>query len=216
MGLSDKPDLSGWGPRELIQRVCALPRDVFLRTAESPFFLVIVIDDVRSELAQGLATVTERPEGDGLAFRTAADYLDAAQTGEVGALLRQGQQGLEGARPGGSIPPQLVGALCFVAPISKRSEVSFLSHVSVGRARHHDIVLRHQSISKFHAWFEVAGPASLLLKDCNSRNHTHLNGKILLDRGQVCSGDQIKFGAVECFVFSASDLWWMITTNLKA
>jgi hypothetical protein len=181
--------------------------EAFIRGGESPFYLIIMLDDLKSELAQGLVADAGHPEGDGLAFRTVGSDLDAALTGDVGRLVRKRRMEADDTVAHESVPPELLSSACFIAPICKRSEVSFLTHVSVGRARHHDIVLRHQSISKFHAWFEVADQSTLYLKDCNSRNHTYINGLQMADRGRVSSGDILKFGAVECFASSATDLW---------
>ncbi len=53
-------------------------------------------------------------------------------------------------------PLEVIDFATHVIALEKRDDASgpFPSRVSIGRARNADIVLRHESVSKFHAWFE--------------------------------------------------------------
>jgi hypothetical protein len=102
---------------------------------------------------------------------------------------------------------------CHVVPIRKRSEVSFLHHVSVGRARNHDVVLRHKSVSKFHAWFEITQDVRLFVKDCDSSNHTFVNNSQVTDRAEVRPGDTLRFGSVEGRICTSEGLWRLMRSS---
>ncbi|MDB4975968.1 MAG: phosphopeptide-binding protein, partial [Myxococcaceae bacterium] len=110
-------------------------------------------------------------------------------------------------RPVDRIPAELLRAPAHVLPIKKRAEGSFLQHVSVGRARNHDIVLRHRSVSKFHAWFELHEDGRLWVKDSESRNHTFVDGQQVANRVEVQPGQTVRFGSVDCRVCTPASFW---------
>jgi hypothetical protein len=187
-------------------RARELPRETFLRTYKSALSLVVVLDQPASELAQGLKAELSS-ENDGLPFRTAA--------------LVEGQRRRPSVRPGhlslvrSPDDPhevcarklrELAALCCHVIPIRKRVESAFLASISVGRARNHDIVLRHASISKFHANLDVEG-TQLFVKDAGSRNHTFVNHERVTARVEVRAGDNLRFGWVEALVASDEALF---------
>jgi hypothetical protein len=218
MTRDDKPDLSQWQPKELIAAAKTRPLAEFVRGCESPFMLIVLLPEGDTELSSGLSASGQANTGDsdGLAFRTATREvggtsrdLTATLSGDV--VLRR-PESPRPARPSmreqtsERMPLTLARTSCHVLPICKRSEVSFLHHVSVGRARNHDIVLRHRSVSKFHAWFEIT-PGGLFVKDCESRNHTFVNEERVPDRAEVRAGDTVKFGSVETRVCTSEGFW---------
>ena len=99
----------------------------------------------------------------------------------------------------------------FAVPVRKRadSDALFMGRVSIGRALNKDIVLRHSTISKFHAWFEADESANLHLFDAGSTNLTHVNGQPIEARARtvVEPGDAIRFGAIETVVCSPGTFW---------
>ena len=104
----------------------------------------------------------------------------------------------------------LRGDRYFVMPLRKRTDdPTFLDRVSVGRATNKDIVLRHASVSKFHAWFEMDDTNALYVADADSTNGTTLNAKKLPPRElvRVNSGDQVLFGSIECVASDPADFW---------
>lgn len=207
-------DLTNWQPRELVLQAGQQSLDVFLAGCESRFFFIVMLDEPNSELATGLlALEASRGESDGLGFRTVVRDLDATLVGDKLAKIaaqRPSSSALPARTAGGTsdrVPPELLKVPCHVVPIRKRADGSFLQHVSVGRARNHDIVLRHRSVSKFHAWFEVHEGSRLLVKDSESRNHTFVDGQQVVNRVEVQAGQTVRFGSVEGRVCTAESLW---------
>jgi len=215
-----RQDLTNWQPRELVLQAQQQSLDVFLSGCDSRFYLLILLDEPNSELATGLLAVEASREGDGLAFRTVVRDLDAtmvggdkfASTGSATALkpVRAWTPSAPTATPeriNDRIPPELLRVPCHVLPIRKRADGSFLQHVSVGRARNHDIVLRHRSVSKFHAWFEIQEGSRLLVKDSDSRNHTFVDGQQVANRVELQPGQTVRFGSVEGRICTPESLW---------
>lgn len=103
-----------------------------------------------------------------------------------------------------------------VLPLRKRTDdaTTFLDRISVGRATNKDIVLRHQTVSKFHAWFEMGDTSELCVADSDSTNGSTLNGKPLPAREltKVEPGDHLRFGSVECVTSEPGDFWRAIRT----
>ncbi|MGE0708744.1 MAG: FHA domain-containing protein [Planctomycetota bacterium] len=92
----------------------------------------------------------------------------------------------------------------FVLPIKKRAgSNAFGMMITLGRAPNNDLVVDHQKISKFHAYFRDAG-SSWLICDADSRNGTVVDG-VPLEPGQqgrpVHSGTRVKLGQVVELVF---------------
>jgi hypothetical protein len=215
-----RQDLTNWQPRELVLQAQQQSLDIFLAKCESRFFLLVLLDEPNSELATGLLAVeaSRGGEGDGLAFRTVVRDLDATLAGDkftavATASVKQARPwtpsaaSAERATAVDVVPPELLRVPCHVLPIRKRADGSFLQHVSVGRARNHDIVLRHRSVSKFHAWFEVHDGTRLLVKDSDSRNHTFVDGQQVANRVEVQPGQTVRFGSVEGRVCTPDSLW---------
>ncbi len=81
--------------------------------------------------------------------------------------------------------------------------------VSVGRATNNDVVLRHTSVSKFHASVELVDEGTVRLIDTGSTNQTAMNDVPLPSRSPVeaRSGDRLTFGSVEAILWSPRALW---------
>lgn len=191
-----------WVPRELIARARQQGHELFVGGGNCPLYLVVVLDALDSDLAQGLKS-EPAPDGDGIPFRTAAAAFGSGGRPSHLKLVSEPEQ-----REHRAVQRllELSALCCHVLPLRKRVESAFLTSISVGRARNHDVVLRHASVSKFHANLEVDG-SRLFVKDAGSRNHTFLNHERLLTRAEVFPGDNLRFGWVEAVVVSDMALW---------
>lgn len=209
-----RQDLTNWQPRELVLQASQQSLESFV-AANVQFFLLVLLDEPNGELAMGLqALEASREEADGLAFRTVVRDLDATMAHERFAAPPSATRNLPFApsntNAADSIPRELLRQPCHIVPIQKRADRSFLQHVSVGRARNHDIVLRHRSVSKFHAWFELTEDRRLMVRDSDSRNHTFIDGQQVEKRAEVTSGQAVRFGSVETRVCTAESLWLVL------
>jgi hypothetical protein len=101
----------------------------------------------------------------------------------------------------------------FLLKVEKSDRNPWSSWVSVGRARNNDVVLRHLSVSKMHAQFFVRpgadGNADYMIADAKSAKGTFVNGRKQgsSDPTPVKSGDQVRFGEINCEFLDAGDLY---------
>ena len=222
------PNLANWKPGDLLSSARSQPLEAFVARCEAPYLLLIKLDDPNSELALGLEADEPREQGrDGLAFRTvqrnissviesleaarrAKDHTLTVRTSPGAAAPRPAPAapavGAGGARPG-QLSPEVLRGIYHVLPLRKRSEAAFLRSVSVRRARNHDIVLRHRSVSKFHGSIDIDDEGRLFVRDANSSNHTFVNGRQVNERAELHSGDTIQFGSVEAHLCTTEALW---------
>ncbi len=194
-----------WRPRELIGRARRESREAFLLGNKAKQFLVIVLDGANSELALGLSEA-HPGEGDGLPFRTAGLTAQFAPVDASGRPSRPSLIPNDESMSVGTKLGALAGVPCWILPLRKRGEAAFLNSISVGRARNHDVVLRHASVSKFHANLEIED-GRLYVKDAGSRNHTFLNHERVISRVEVRPGDNLRFGWVEALLVDDETLW---------
>jgi hypothetical protein len=210
--------ISHWKPREMMLNAKQQTLDEFLAECETPYLLLIRLDDPNSELALGLLSQEPRDQGrDGLGFRTVQRDISSVME-SLEAARKAKEQTIEQRNPqkfalrlasgaSGHLPVELLSGTYHVLALRKRSEAAFLRSVSVGRARNHDIVLRHRSVSKFHGSFELDDEGHLFVRDANSSNHTFINGRQVNERAQVQPGDNIQFGSVDTHLCSAEGFW---------
>ncbi|HEY8040136.1 MAG TPA: FHA domain-containing protein [Polyangiaceae bacterium] len=189
-------------PLALLEHARATSREDFAREVAMPLLLVRV-DDASGELAQSLevgsSAAGTRLEP-GMAFHTATSDRPARPPS---------------IRPPASFGPEqllvrLIRAPYFAVVLGKRAEAgkAFTERVSVGRARNNDVVLRHESVSKFHAWFARDEGGAYYVADASSHNGTSINA-ITLPGGEpqrVGSGDVLRFGSVEALFCDAVTL----------
>ena len=98
-----------------------------------------------------------------------------------------------------------------ILPVAKREGANaFGMMITIGRATNNDLVIEHQKISKFHAYFRQVG-TDWRVCDANSRNGTEVADEVL-EPGQegraVRSGQRVRLGkAVELVFLSPADLF---------
>jgi|HubBroStandDraft_5_1064220.scaffolds.fasta_scaffold63809_2 hypothetical protein len=197
--------LAHLGPRRLVEDAASRDLIEFLTHHGSAQLLLVRIPEGDTELELGL-TVGAPTAGAGapepLPFRTGLQESPRAWRSEAETKRREDPVALW----------RLIEKHPHVAvPVRKRgdSDALFMGRISIGRARNKDIVLRHSSISKFHAWFEADDDANLHVTDAGSTNLTHLNGKPIEARARVAvgPGDALRFGSVETVVCSPMTFW---------
>lgn len=179
----------------------------FQATFGGSIFLLVKLAD-GGELEIGLSALrsagrsaTQAPVAQPLAFHTQlADVNTAMVQGDANdaslAVLRR----------------RLQASPHYALTIEKRVETAtYMERISVGRARNQDVVLRHASVSKFHAWFQRDDSGQWRVADAGSKNGTRINQDESSKRELtiVNPGDVIRFGSVET-VLCAPDLLWKV------
>jgi hypothetical protein len=196
-------------PAELVE--AALGKDVggFLTLYGDTLVLMVKVPLGDAELSLGLGATAVRA-GHGTPVKPMAEPI------EFHTVMHAGPANLRRAAPGSKEDPKALTNLLaegehFAVPLRKRGDADalFMERISVGRARNKDVVLRHRSISKFHAWFEVDELGKFHVTDAGSKNLTRVNGETLAPRVRtpVEAGSTVRFGAVDCIVSSPRALW---------
>jgi hypothetical protein len=191
-------------PRALVERLRALPPGEVAAAFELPFLLVRA-DDAAGELAESLEALVETGVArvaPGMGFHTASTERRPARARSVPPPPMLATEALL---------VRVVRATHVVVPLGKRPDAgsAFSERIGVGRARNSDVVLRHASVSKFHAWFARDEQNTYFITDASSRNGTWRNGTPLTG-GQgvrLANGDLLRFGDVEATFCDAATLW---------
>ena len=190
-------------PLALVKRARALTLKELVRELDVPLLLV-KLDDPDGEMAHFLSGMTtgngSRVEP-GMSFHTASTDRRAPRRASV-------------PPPASFAPEQIlvrvVRAVHFVVPLGKRADAArvFSERVTLGRARNSDVVLRHESVSKFHAWFARDEKNAYFVSDASSHNGTWRNGVALAggETARLASGDLLRFGNVEATYCDAATL----------
>lgn len=194
-------------PAALLRSVESLGRAEFADSIEAPLMLVRIDDGYQEEVAQALETVLSSqtmPVVTGLAFRTVASMAPRAARGLRGAAL-------SASPPAAQVRAWLKEQAHIAVPMRKRaaSGSAFMDRISAGRALNNDVVLRHESVSKFHAWLEVDEERHVYAYDAGSRNGTFVSGVRLAARSGalVPATAELRFARITARMCRAEDLW---------
>jgi len=207
--------LRNMAPDELTEAATSHDVTSFLTLYGETLFLLVCLRPADVELAAGLGTTAVRAEAGApvkpvigsMSFRT---EMQAAPAG----LMSSRGKGRQ---------PELVELLekdrHFGVALRKRrsAEALYPDRISVGRAPNKDIVLRHQSVSKSHAWFETDSEGNFYVADAGSKNLTRINGYAVVahDPTPVAPGDLLCFGSIEAFLCSPRALWDTLTGGAR-
>ena len=203
--------MANFFPSEIQQDARQLDAEAFARTFREPLVLVVRLPregglellDALSKTLDGRQTASVRPVAS-MDFNT--QVVSAQELRLLTGAARESRPRVS------SIPPPSAGAPGdYVVRLRKRGDVdaAYADRVSVGRAVNKDLVLRHGSISKFHAWFQIDEVGEVSLTDAGSKNGTTLNGEALSPRMpvMVSDGDRIRFGSIDVLACAPGRLW---------
>jgi hypothetical protein len=206
---SSIPNLASAG---LVETALTVDQKAFLTLYGDTLILLVRTGPPGSELASTLGATAPRGR-DGVAPTPIAGPMDFETVTYRKDFAAMHDKHAE--------PQQLVHAIesipHFAVLLRKRAggDTAYVDRISVGRARNKDIVLRHQSVSKFHGWFEVDERNIFYFTDADSKNRTRVNGTLLFprERSQLQSGDVIRFGSVEAFLCAPNIFWTAVRTS---
>ena len=170
-------------------------------------FLLVKLDDPTGELEAGLAAQQTSQSRTGSNLNVLGFHTVVADLNETPRAMPKDDPAGVGVA---ELRRRLTQARHFAITLEKRvHDGSYQDRVSVGRARNKDIVLRHPSVSKFHAWFERDGSGNWCVADAGSKNGTRANSSDVAARelAKVKPGDLLRFGSVEVMLCSADSLW---------
>lgn len=189
-----------------------LPLTEFVSTFADAPILLVKLSASAEELEAGLSVLKDQPN------RAQPELNVLAYHTQLGDRFSGRPSGIAPNRPeptsAAELRRRLSQARYFAVTIEKRSgDGSYLQRIAVGRARNKDIVLRHTSVSKFHAWFEQDPQLGLRVADANSSNGTRKNDSSLPAREltAVQPGDVLRFGSVEAVLCAADTLWHAVS-----
>ena len=198
-----------WFPTRVLAQFGQLPQREFLNSYGNTMFLLVRVPDQGGPLCTALASTSTlsvearevMPDAGQMDFQTcfAADV-------QPDVLSDVWQHANDGDKEREQLE-RLRAMQVYVTALRKRDGGGFLAKITVGRTRNHDVVLRDQSVSKFHASFQPGDDGSLSVRDMGSKNKTRVNGAIIEQPTIVVPGDAVTFGSVETFIASAQGLW---------
>jgi hypothetical protein len=195
-------------PHSMAERLSVQSRETFLTEIGDAPLLLVPVDSPDDDLATGLVEVAAT-RGTMLRSSPALSYQTF-----VGANPNAPTRPARRPRPKlfgpAYVAALLSGGPLVVVPLRKRSDVAkpFEERISVGRARNNDVVLRHATVSKFHAWFECDDDDEYYLNDARSTNPTRVNTTVVSSEPvQVHPGDEVSFGDISALFCPAGTLW---------
>ena len=195
-------------PEEMVSLLRSHTRAAFEQKVDAPILLVR-IEDARGDLALTLEAALE--EGAGGGYRPEPSLGFETFVGSSPDLRSLTFPVARGSFTGADLHRRLLRTAFFAISLHKRRGATnvFTERISVGRARTNDIVLRHHSVSKFHAWFERDEDDRFYVSDAKSTNATLLNGTDITGASQVqvSPGDEIRFGNIVTLFCPAEILW---------
>jgi len=96
-----------------------------------------------------------------------------------------------------------------IIPVVRSGTTPFADMVSVGRVEGNDIVIRHATVSKIHAFFSEVEPGSWTLTDKGSTNGTWVGGVRLQPDvpHKLGANEMVAFGQCHVALKGAAALW---------
>jgi hypothetical protein len=106
---------------------------------------------------------------------------------------------------------RVLGERCYIAAVRRRRAGPLGNRVSIGRAMNQDIVLRHSTISKFHAYLQGSDDDVWTVSDGGSKNGTSVNGARLGQEPRpLANGERLTFGSIDAVFIDARTVWRLL------
>jgi len=208
-----------WEPTVFIKQARGQGESAVSEAIGSPYVLLVKLSADAVDLGSGLVSTSPLIARKGAGEAGASPMAFQTQQGDLRSVLaRVAEQREAKSRAAGftldGVPFDLLTEACFIVPLRKQAGSSGVmpDRITVGRTRNHDIMLRHSSVSKFHAWFEMAPSGALSLADAGSKNHTTINGDLVGEQPvPVHIGARLRFGSVDVALCSTGALWKVLS-----
>jgi len=191
-------------PEEIAAFAASKPLADFQAAYGDGVFLLVKLNDPGGELEMGLATLRSTVRRQSIPAQPLAFHTQIADVHTVLTDFDAGDPSVAMLRR------RLQGAPHFAITLEKRvATATYMERISIGRARNQDVVLRHASVSKFHAWFQRDDKGQWFVADAGSKNGTRINQDESSKREltAINPGDMIRFGSVEAIVCAPEMLW---------
>ena len=212
--MPDDATMADLGPDSLIIEARSAPLRQFLGAYGDTWFLLVRLDDPTGAVAGGLLAASATSLGTEAIQPNLNSMNFHTKITSPGSLFPSVRTEL---RPPGerALAQRVAATPHFALPLRKQkgADANYMERISVGRARNKDISLRHSSVSKFHAWFEMSEAGEFFLADAGSRNGTRVNGQPLSPKelSRLAPGADIEFGRVVAVLCDAQTLWSVAT-----
>jgi hypothetical protein len=102
--------------------------------------------------------------------------------------------------------------------LRKRSPMApFQGRIGVGRTATVDISFAHQSISKYHGYFEQSDDGTWTVADAGSKNGTFVNDERVPKPGvrPVYNGDRVRFGRVDLLFYTGAGFLALVESRVR-
>jgi hypothetical protein len=202
-------------PWSLLSRVFESSEAAFVAWVGELRMICVRLPPHYTELEEGLAELADAP--------LATWHAGSGRTGigtvvaPISEAFLRAAASADRVRTDGSprrIRERLAEGPYWVAPLAKR-QVFSLERLRIGRSADNDLVLRHASVSKNHAFIEYDDRALFYVCDEGSTNGTQINGRTLTpgELEVLEAGDTLRFGDVECLLIDAAVFWQALHTD---
>lgn len=203
-------------PSDFVDGVLEQSRTFFLSLYGESLFLLVRLDATTKDLMAELTGVSlnetelqgaHKTSSEGLSFHTQTGLQSHHASGKRKTIASKTELYISVLLDRVREFPHIMIPLC-----KREQEDAYMNRISIGRSRNKDIVLRHNTVSKFHAWLEMDETGTLFVADAGSKNGTRVKGTPVAPRTlvRVDPGDEVYFGSINVTYCPAEGIWELI------